>query len=64
MMVPHPVAEVSCGNFIEKEEISLLGQANLFVCLLLFVWLMTGLFPKWELSKDPWDRCRVLRVKS
>lgn len=64
MMVPHPVAEVCMGTSLRRKKFVSWDRQTSFVCLLLFVWLMTGLLPKWELSKDQWNRCRVLRVKS
>lgn len=49
-MVPHPIAEVWGGDFFMKKErdTSPLGQENNFVCLLLFVWLITGLLISWR----------------
>lgn len=64
-MVPHPIAEAWGGEFMKKErDASPLGQENIFVCLLLFAWLITGLLHKSELGRDQWNSCKVLRVKS
>lgn len=48
----------------KKRDASPLGQGNIFVCLLVFVCLITGLLHKTVLGKYHWDRCKVLRVKS
>lgn len=47
----------------KERDTSPLRQENIFVCLLLFVWLIIGLLYKSEPGKDQWNSCKVLRVK-